>query len=90
MLEEFLKIIEGGYVIEFKNVPSVGTCVTVIKNGHTERLTVNLDHTKEFGLPKDVTILAIIKKLIVELEKGYSRTLFADNQPVATAISEVE
>ena len=70
MINEFLDIIKEGYIVEFSENNTLGmTEITVGKYGKTASHSINLDHLKEFGLTKEMTILVVIRQLIVEVEQ---------------------
>ena len=70
MINEFLDIIKDGYTVEFSENNTLGmTEITVGKYGKTASHSINLDHLKEFGLTKEMTILVVIHQLIVEVEQ---------------------
>ena len=70
MINEFLNIIKEGYTVEFSENNTIGmTEITVGKYGKTASHSINLNHLKEFGLTKEMTILVIIRQLIVEVEQ---------------------
>ena len=70
MINEFLEIIKEGYTVEFSENNTLGmTEITVGKYGKTASHSINLDHLKEFGLTKEMTILVVIRQLIVEVEQ---------------------
>ena len=70
MINEFLDIIKDGYSVEFSENNTLGmTEIKVSKYGKTASHSINLDHLKEFGLTKEMTILVIIRQLIVEVEQ---------------------
>ena len=70
MINEFLDIIKEGYTVEFSENNTLGmTEITVEKYGKTASHSINLDHLKEFGLTKEMTILVVIRQLIVEVEQ---------------------
>ena len=70
MINEFLDIIKEGYTVEFSEGNTNGmTEITVGKYGKTASHSINLDHLKEFGLTKEMTILIVIRQLIVEVEQ---------------------
>ena len=70
MINEFLDIIKDGYTVKFSENNTLGmTEITVGKYGKTASHSINLDHLKEFGLTKEMTILVVIRQLIVEVEQ---------------------
>ena len=70
MINELLDIIKEGYTVEFSENNTLGmTEITVGKYGKTASHSINLDHLKEFGLTKEMTILVVIRQLIVEVEQ---------------------
>ena len=70
MINEFLDIIKDGYTVEFSENNTLGmTEIKVSKYGKTASHSINLDHLCELGLPKELSILVIIRQLIVEVEQ---------------------
>ena len=70
MINEFLGIIKDGYSVEFSEGNANGmTEITVRKYGKTACHSIDLDHLKEFGLTKEMTILVVIRQLIAEIER---------------------
>ena len=69
MLEKFLKIVESGYSVSFDMERIDGAMkISVGKNYAVASHYVNLNHAEDFGLPKDIVIMATIEKLMRELE----------------------
>lgn len=69
MLNEFLKVLKDGYEVHFGENNTLGmTEITVAKNGKHATHSVNLDHLREFGLSKEMTIMVVIRQLIEDLE----------------------
>lgn len=70
MINEFLSILHDGYTVEFSENNTLNMVeITVKKHGKTARHSINLDHLKEFGLTKEMTIMVVINQLIIELDK---------------------
>ena len=69
MLEKFLKIVESGYEVSFDMERVDGALkISVAKNGSIALQHINLNHAEDFGLPKDIVIMATIDKLMLDLE----------------------
>ena len=69
MINEFLKVLRDGYTVEFSENNTLNMVeISVSKYGKTASHSVNLDHLKEFGLTKEMTIMVVINQLIVELD----------------------
>ena len=69
MLNEFLKVLKDGYTVEFGENNTMNMVeITVSKYGKTARHSINLDHLKDYGLTKEMTILVVIRQLISEIE----------------------
>lgn len=69
MLNEFLDILKDGYTVEFSENNTLGvTEIIVGKYGKRASHSINLDHLKEFGLSKEMTLMVVIRQLIVELD----------------------
>ena len=67
MLNEFLKVLKDGYEVHFSENNTLGmTEITVEKHGKRATHSVDLDHLREFGLSKEMTIMVVIKQLIEE------------------------
>lgn len=70
MLEKFLKIVESGYEVRFDMERIDGALqIRVSKNDAVASQYVNLNHAEDFGLPKDIVIMATIEKLMRDLEE---------------------
>lgn len=69
MLNEFLDILKQGYTVEFSENNTLGmTEIIVNKYGKSACHSVNLDHLKEFGLSKEMTIMVVIRQLIADID----------------------
>ena len=69
MLNKFLKILEDGYLVSFDtNRVDGATRICVAKNDAMSQHFVNLNHAEDFGLPKDIVIMATIEKLMRDME----------------------
>ena len=69
MLNEFLDILKDGYTVEFSENNTLGmTEIIVNKHGKSACHSVNLDHLKEFGLSKEMTIMVVIRQLIADID----------------------
>lgn len=80
MLNEFLDILKDGYTVEFSENNSLGmTEIIVNKYGKSACHSVNLDHLKEFGLTKEMTILVVIRQLIADIEKQKSAVVYRED-----------
>lgn len=67
MLNEFLKVLKDGYEVRFSENNTLGmTEIAVEKHGKRAAHSVNLDHLREFGLSKEMTIMVVIRQLIEE------------------------
>ena len=70
MINDFLNILHDGYTVEFSENNTLNMVeIVVSKHGKTARHSINLDHLKEFGLTKEMTIMVVINQLIIELDK---------------------
>lgn len=69
MINEFLRVLKDGYTVEFSENNTLNMVeIVVSKHGKTARHSINLDHLKEFGLTKEMTIMVVINQLIIELD----------------------
>lgn len=69
MLNKFLNILDSGYSVSFDMERIDGALkISVCKNESIACHYINLNHAEDFGLPKDIVIMATIEKLMRELE----------------------